>query len=123
MRQYWRLQQSQAIASLLLWTSTITLLVWPYVRWRFEGDDTILGFPTTYWGLVLIGSGVILVFRQADGGDLLCSLLIALRPIEGFQVLKKLGLCADTSLGPLHTYFVNPNIIDNIGQCYSRQRT
>ena len=61
MRQYWRLQQSQAIASLLLWTSTITLLVWPYVRWRFEGDDTILGFPTTYWGLALIGSGVIFV--------------------------------------------------------------
>ena len=61
MRQYWRLQQSQAIASLLLWTSTITLLVWPYVRWRIEGDDTILGLPTTYWGLALIGAGVIFV--------------------------------------------------------------
>merc|ERR1712088_1033358 len=42
-----------------------------------------------------------LLLRQADGGDLLCSLLIALRPIEGLQVLKKLGLCADTSLGPV----------------------
>ena len=59
------------------------------------------------------GSGVVLVFWQADGSDLLSSLLIALRPIEGFQVLKKLGLCADTSLGSLHTYFVTSNIIDN----------
>ena len=36
MRQYWRMQQSQAVVGLLLWGTTITLLVWPYVRWRFE---------------------------------------------------------------------------------------
>jgi hypothetical protein len=67
MRQYWRLQQSQAIASLLLWTSTITLLVWPYVSWRFKsGCDsdlcfsaTFLGLPSTYWGLIIIATCVV----------------------------------------------------------------
>ena len=67
MRQYWRLQQSQAIASLLLWTSTITLLVWPYVSWRFKSgcdsefcfSDSFIGLPSTYWGLILIALCVI----------------------------------------------------------------
>ena len=43
MRQYWRMQQSQAVVGLLLWGTTITL-VWPYVRWRFEAScaDVVL---------------------------------------------------------------------------------
>ena len=68
MRQYWRMQQSQAVVGLLLWGTTITLLVWPYVRWRFEascGDalcfnDTILGIPATYFGLLSIFATVML---------------------------------------------------------------
>ena len=60
MRQYWRMQQSQAVVGLLLWGTTITLLVWPYVRWRFEGscadavcfNDTVVGIPATYFGPV-----------------------------------------------------------------------
>ena len=32
MRQYWRMQQSQAVVGLLLWGTTITLLLWPYVE-------------------------------------------------------------------------------------------
>merc|ERR1712037_427277 len=39
------------------------------------------------------GGGVVLVFGQADGGDLLGSLLIGLGAVEGLQVLQKLGLC------------------------------
>ena len=62
MRQYWRMQQSQAVVGLLLWGTTITLLVWPYVRWRFEAscadavcfNDTIVGIPATYFGLLTI---------------------------------------------------------------------
>lgn len=69
MRQYWRMQQSQAVVSLLLWGTTITLLVWPYVRWRFEpgcGSSTfcfeqeLLGIPATYLGLITIFCSVML---------------------------------------------------------------
>lgn len=60
MRQYWRMQQSQAVVGLLLWGTTITLLVWPYVRWRFEAscteslcfNDSFVGIPATYFGLL-----------------------------------------------------------------------
>ena len=53
MRQYWRMQQSQAVVGLLLWGTTITLLVWPYVRWRFSAtcsealcfNDSFAGIP------------------------------------------------------------------------------
>jgi hypothetical protein len=38
MRQYWRMQQSQAVVSLILWGTTITLLVWPLVDWRFTSS-------------------------------------------------------------------------------------
>ena len=62
MRQYWRMQQSQAVVGLLLWGTTITLLVWPYVRWRFGEtctdalcfNDSFLGLPATYFGLLAI---------------------------------------------------------------------
>lgn len=68
MRQYWRMQQSQAVVSLLLWGTTITLLIWPYLRWRFEAgctgsiclNSTILGLPATYVGLVSIFMSVML---------------------------------------------------------------
>lgn len=68
MRQYWRMQQSQAVVGLLLWGTTITLLVWPYVSWRFEGDcssslcfnDTFFGIPATYFGLLGIFATVML---------------------------------------------------------------
>ena len=59
MRQYWRMQQSQAIVSLLLWGTTITLLVWPLIEWRFAAGCTnepcfsneILGISSTYFAL------------------------------------------------------------------------
>jgi hypothetical protein len=61
MRQYWRIQQSQAIISLGFWTATITLLVWPYVSWRFSSEDTILAIPLTYYGLLVIASSVLVI--------------------------------------------------------------
>ena len=62
MRQYWRMQMSQAVVSLLLWGTTITLLVWPYVSWRFSSQcdagfcfsDSIGSIPSTYFGLAVI---------------------------------------------------------------------
>ena len=51
MRQYWRMQQSQSIISLLLLGSSLTLLIWPMVKWRFETWPTLMGIPTAYFGL------------------------------------------------------------------------
>jgi len=59
MRQYWRIQQSQAIIGLGFWTATITLLVWPYVSWRFASDETFLLLPLTYVGLIGIATAVL----------------------------------------------------------------
>ena len=61
MRQYWRIQQSQTLISMGFWTSTLTLLIWPYVSWRFEADSTWLGLKTTYWGLIAIGASVLTI--------------------------------------------------------------
>ena len=56
------MQQSQAVVSLLLWGTTITLLVWPYVSWRFSTQcdgalcfsATPFNIPSTYVGLAVI---------------------------------------------------------------------
>ena len=69
MRQYWRMQQSQAVVGLLLWGTTITLLVWPYVSWRFSSQcqdgvcfsDALFGIPSTYVGLSIIFFSVMFV--------------------------------------------------------------
>ena len=60
MRQYWRLQQSQAIISMVFWSATLTLLIWPYVKWRFENETGPFDIPLTYVGLVSIFLGVVL---------------------------------------------------------------
>ena len=42
MRQYWRLQQSQTLISMAFWCTTLTLLIWPYVSWRFTAENEAL---------------------------------------------------------------------------------
>ena len=59
MRQYWRLQQSQAFISLGFWATTLTLLIWPFVRWRFDEGAVFLSVPITYWGIVFVFISVI----------------------------------------------------------------
>ena len=62
MRQYWRMQQSQAFVSLILWGTTITRLVWPLIDWRFTSScNSGVCFPvevgplsSTYIALVII---------------------------------------------------------------------
>ncbi len=69
MRQYWRMQQSQSIISMGLLGSTLTLLLWPYVRWRFSDscdsglcfNDSFLGIPATYLGLLSIFLSLVLI--------------------------------------------------------------
>jgi len=69
MRQYWRMQQSQSIISMGLLGSSLTLLLWPYVSWRFskscdEGlcfSDSVLGIPATYLGLIGIFMSLVLI--------------------------------------------------------------
>ena len=96
MKQYWRLQQSQAIASLFLWTSTITLLVWPYVSWRFDANTAILGISMTYWGLIGIAALVITsIFSIGYGYDQVLSLWKDHRTV-------------DTERNPFATYQLMP---------------
>ena len=67
MRQYWRIQQSQTLISMGFWCTTLTLLIWPYVKWRFSPgcdasacfNSTILGIPATYVGLAMIAFSVL----------------------------------------------------------------
>tara|TARA_B100000459_G_scaffold71144_1_gene39492 strand:+ start:799 stop:1353 length:555 start_codon:yes stop_codon:yes gene_type:complete len=61
MRQYWRIQQSQTLISMGFWITTLTLLMWPYVSWRFESDTEMLAVPMTYWGLGAIALSVLFV--------------------------------------------------------------
>ena len=61
MRQYWRIQQSQTLISMGFWITTLTLLMWPYVSWRFQSDKEMLAIPMTYWGLITIALSVLLV--------------------------------------------------------------
>ena len=58
-RQYWRVQQSQTLISMAFWVTTLTLLTWPYVKWRFDSNSDFLGISMTYWGLLSIGVFVI----------------------------------------------------------------
>ena len=59
MRQYWRIQQSQTLISMVFWITTLTLLMWPYVSWRFQNRTDFIGISTTYWGLLLIAISVL----------------------------------------------------------------
>ena len=99
------MQQSQAVVSLLLWGTTITLLVWPYLRWRFEpgcGDgmlcfgSELFGIPTTYLGLVTIFMAVMFgVFTVGFLYDQVFSLWTEWRNV-------------DTERNPFATYALAP---------------
>ena len=96
MRQYWRIQQSQAMISLGFWTATITLLVWPYVSWRFNSDETLLFIPMTYVGLISIAV-----------------LVLGIVLIAGFSYDVTFGLWRDhitvnQERNPFSTYKLNP---------------
>jgi len=59
MRQYWRIQQSQTLMSMGYRCTTLTLLLWPLVSWRFRAMDPVFGIQPTYLGLIGISLGVL----------------------------------------------------------------
>ena len=71
MRQYWRIQQSQTLISMGFWCTTLTLLIWPLVSWRFSKhcdadlhicfSNSVFGIPSAYLGLLSIGGSVLLI--------------------------------------------------------------
>ena len=99
MRQYWRIQQSQTIISMVFWVTTITLLIWPYVSWRFEGDSTLVGLSVTYWGLASIGASVIVLV-----------LLIGVLYDAVFGLWRE-HLTIVGERNPFQTYQMSPNLM------------
>jgi hypothetical protein len=104
MRQYWRLQQSQTIISMGFWVTTLTLLIWPYVSWRFEGDSPVLGLPATYVGLATIGLTVMLAV-----------LAIGVIYDRGLGLWRE-QRTVDTERNPFGTYALIPAMTVLLGQ-------
>ncbi|MBK30301.1 MAG: hypothetical protein CMB49_06305 [Euryarchaeota archaeon] len=103
MRQYWRVQQSQAFISIGFWATTLTLLIWPYVRWRFKAEETTLGIANTYWGLSSIFVGVMVAVL-----------------FVGWVYDRVLGLwiewrSVDTERNPFMTYALSPTWMITMG--------
>tara|TARA_B110000116_G_C16781825_1_gene558777 strand:+ start:107 stop:658 length:552 start_codon:yes stop_codon:yes gene_type:complete len=103
MRQYWRLQQSQTLISMVFWCTTLTLLIWPYVSWRFDGGKETLGIAMTYWGLGSIAAGVLL------------SVLAIGYIYDQFLALWKEQRTVDTERNPFGTYALIPANVVMIG--------
>ena len=110
MRQYWRMQQSQSIISMGLLGSSLTLLLWPYVSWRFSKscDDsvcfssTVLGIPATYLGLLgIFFSLVLIVLCIGYFYDRVFSLWTAQRSV-------------DFERNPFWTYSISPMFMMNM---------
>ena len=110
MRQYWRMQQSQSIISMGLLGSSLTLLLWPYVSWRFSKscDDsvcfssTVLGIPATYLGLLgIFLSLVLIVLCIGYFYDRVFSLWTAQRSV-------------DFERNPFWTYSISPMFMMNM---------
>ncbi len=53
MKQVWRIQQIGALYSVIMLTVTITLVVFPFIEWRFIWAFDKIGIPTT-WDLLMV---------------------------------------------------------------------
>ena len=102
MRQYWRVQQSQTIISMAFWVTTLTLLIWPYLRWRFENDSTIAG----------ISVNPIFSFKKAETATSFAAFKIAgAAPplLKACRASAKLGKrCMSAASGALPTALEKP---------------
>ena len=61
MRQFWRLQQSQAVISLLFWATTLTLLIYARIEHRWEAGDEYAGLPISYIVMIILYVSVFLL--------------------------------------------------------------
>ena len=60
MRQFWRVQQSQTVISILFWATTLTLLIYARIEHRWDTQDATAGIPTSYFVMGLLYMGVFL---------------------------------------------------------------
>ena len=60
MRQFWRVQQSQTVISILFWATTLTLLIYARIEHRWDSQDATVGIPTSYFVMGLLYIGVFL---------------------------------------------------------------
>ena len=84
---------------MVFWCTTLTLLIWPYVSWRFEGDSTLVGLSVTYWGLASIGASVIVLV-----------LLIGVLYDAVFGLWRE-HLTIVGERNPFQTYQMSPNLM------------
>ena len=61
MRQFWRIQQSQTVISLLFWATTLTLLIYARIEHRWEAGDDYYGVPISYLVMLILYVGVFLL--------------------------------------------------------------
>jgi len=61
MRQFWRLQQSQAVISLLFWATTLTLLIYDRIEHRWQAGDQYNGIPISYLVMIFLYIGVFIL--------------------------------------------------------------
>ena len=111
MRQYWRLQQSQSLISMGFWCVTLTLLIWPYVSWRFDANTAWLGIPATYIGLASIALMV------------LVTVLLIGYIYDQFLSLWKEHQNVIIERNPFATYLLTPRDAIIIGQLSEMMRT
>ena len=104
------MQQSQSIISMGLLGSTLTLILWPYVSWRFSAGcdsgicftSSVLGIPATYLGLLSIFfTLVIIVLSVGYLYDRVFSLWTAQRSV-------------DFERNPFWTYALSPMFMMNM---------
>ena len=88
---------------MVFWCTTLTLLIWSYVSWRFEADKETLGIAMTYWGLASIAVGV------------LVSVLAIGFVYDHFLALWKEQRTVDTERNPFGTYALIPANVVMIG--------
>ena len=70
------MQQSQAVVSLILWGTTITLLVWPLIDWRFTSTcDSDVCFPVEVGPISSTYIAFVIIFFSVMFGVLLIGFL------------------------------------------------
>ena len=88
---------------MVFWCTTLTLLIWPYVSWRFEADKETFGIAMTYWGLASIAGGVFVVVLSIG------------YIYDQFLALWKEQRTGDTERNPFGTYALIPANVVMIG--------
>ena len=60
MRQFWRVQQSQMIISMIFWATTLTLLIFARIEHRWDATDEWNGLPISYVVMITLFAAVLI---------------------------------------------------------------